>query len=159
MKNDFGLDADSWRGGLIALVLVGLLLGGFLLFAYHGMRPDRASIQVPWGDGKAAESRSQTPPNPSTAAPAAAAATGPSHVDGAARTASARADTSTPVAGALRNVLQEFQHGDPKRTATVSISTDGKIHSEGSVDRTVLDGLPERAVSEGTMMTGGSGGR
>jgi hypothetical protein len=155
MQPKSATDADFWRGTLIVLALVGLTLVVFLLFAFSGTWRTQFTPRKPPPVERTAERKAERkerkanasddsplpPPGASSPPPAG----GPQ----------APAGTAGNATDALRQALDGYRR-DPTRTTTVSITTTGGVKVEGNGDLSVYDGLPARAVREGTVISGGS---
>ncbi len=144
---------DLLRGALVLIAFAALSIGVLYLFDYGGpwrtphlpMRQpgvmaalERRSGPEPAGLEHEKQAKVQAvPPAPATAATA----------------APARAPANA--AEALRQALSAYQN-DPKHTATISVSSSGRISYDGKGDLTVYDGLPARSVQNGALLSGGS---
>jgi hypothetical protein len=160
-------NAELLRGILIALGLLALSLGAFLVVASHGRTRagevfERViSLVAPTAASPPAAKKPRQPISGGTAAPlvSPSAGAGPAQ---AAETASAAggpsgagpgaAPSPASAAQALRQVLHDFR-GDPRHTASITISTGGKI-ATGASGPLTHDGLPMDAVDGATLITG-----
>jgi hypothetical protein len=158
----FSDNAEVLGGILIALGLLVLGIGAFAVLARQGREP---ASDIP-------DRRMTTVASPEqhvNKAPVSAAAL-PQVASPAAATLSARSDTSknpgghglnpvpSPAAQALRQVLQNYRN-DPHRTATITISSTGRISAAAPGPLTAHDGLPLDALDGATIISGpGRGG-
>jgi hypothetical protein len=158
-------NADLVRGILIALGLLGICLGAFALVAYHERLHardvlDRVVSFVAPAPSPTPKPVKKRPVPAGTGAPLAnPSAAGGASPDGGgaggaapAANASAAAPAPATAAQALRQVLHNFR-GDPKGTATITISSSGKI-AQISPGPLTHDELPMEAVDGATLITG-----
>jgi hypothetical protein len=166
-------NADLLRGILIAAGLLVLSVGAFLLVASHGrvrasevfervvsfVAPSPAPAPKPARKAPEHASAGTMAPlaNPSAGAgladPGAAGAdgSGGGNARGGAPASSGGAPVGT-AAQALRNVLRDFR-ADPRRTASITISSNGRVTgaAEGPLTH---DGQPMEAMNGATLITG-----
>jgi hypothetical protein len=162
-------NADLVRGMVMALGLVGLCLGAVILIAHHGRLHARDVFDgvvgfvapSPLPPPKPVKKR---PVPAGTDAPLANPSAGggpsPDGAGGTAPVANASPDygpAPATAAQALRQVLHNFR-GDPKGTATITISSSGKI-AQGPPGPLTHDELPIEALDGAAMITGATPAR
>jgi hypothetical protein len=164
---------DLVRGLLIALGLIALSSGAFLVVAHNGHSPgpdiiDRVMTMMAPPPPK--PEKKKVPPaggaerqaNPSATGGAAGggdgAGGGPSSPEGGG-SPTAGASGMRPVAHtaaqALRQVLQDYR-ADPKTTATITISSTGRISQTTPGPLTGHDGVPMSALDGSIVLTTGA---
>jgi hypothetical protein len=161
-------NADLVRGLLIALGLIVLCAGAFLLVARngHSHEPDIIDrvLTIMTPPEPKPEKKKPAPAagaagaaNPAAAGGAPASADGgpgtPSGPDSSAGNAAGLRPVAHTAAQALRQVLQDYRD-DPKRTTTITISSTGRISQAKPGPLTAHDGLPMSALKGSTVLTG-----
>jgi|GEM_PF-5582819 len=160
MSRNLSTNSDLWRGALILPGFAALTMFVFLLFDYGG------PWRLPTLPKPAATSRSATverktvaPAPQSQTRPPAPAVQAAAPVAAPAKTAQAHAAPAhapSTAAEALRQVLSDYR-ADPNRTATVAISSSGRIAVDRRDALSVFDGLPAHSIDDGAVLTASGG--
>jgi hypothetical protein len=166
-------NADLVRGLLIALGLIALSAGAFLLVAHsgHNRKPDIIDRVMTMMAPPPPKAEKKKPPpaagaewsaNPAAMGGAAGGAGagdgGPSGAAGGGGSASAAAGlrpVAHNAAQALHQVLQDYRN-DPNKTSTVTISSTGRISQATPGQLTAHDGLPMSALNGSILLTTGA---
>jgi hypothetical protein len=144
---------DASRGVGVAVALGALVLGVFLVIAYGRY----------WHFPVAPKpvTKSMPPQRPEGSSPKAGkddGDTAPPGAPGSAGFAVARSSQATSNAGAaLRQVLHDYK-ADPRKTMNATISSTGQVRIAKDDALTTFDGLPERAINTGSMLSGSVAG-
>jgi hypothetical protein len=154
--------AETWRGAVVAVSLALLALSVFLLIAYGRQwkmpAPPRPIVrstpmQKPEDSspkpGKRDRDDGTAPPGVPLQSDAAEDGGGAGGLGGG----SGAAQTADNAPDALRLALQGYK-ANPNRTATISISTSGRIGASRGGELTTLDGLPASQMRKGLMLSG-----
>jgi len=160
-------NAIALRGLAVAMLILGLCIGGFAIVSNGGhvrtpafIDDITAMLSSPARSAPVKKARdtsaSQTQiadPGARRGLPAGAAPEGPATGSAAPRGGSAPRNA----AEALQEVLHQYRN-DPKHTATVTISSTGRIVQSAPGPLTAHDGLPIDAINGSTEMQGAAGG-
>jgi len=161
------INAVAWRGLLVAMALLGLCIAGFALVSSGGRIRTPAFIDEiavmlssPARNGPVKKSRDTTPSQDQVADPGARSGLAAGGGLGGSSAGGAAAHAAPPAANAaqaLQQVLQQYRN-DPKHTASVTISSTGRIMQSAPGPLTVHDGLPVEALNGSTEMQGSASG-